>query len=69
VSERAILQAVIDYFKDHEKREYAFEKCAAEIARLMDSNVTDYELTRPWRDLPPKSWSKKLVVKPTRKRI
>lgn len=30
--------------------EYAFERCAAEIARLMDSNIVNYQLTRPWRD-------------------
>ncbi len=46
----AVLSEVISYFKNHPRREYAFEECAAEIALLMDPNITEYDLTRPWRD-------------------
>jgi hypothetical protein len=45
-----IVQTIIDYYKNHPRKEYAFEKCAAEIAVLMDPNITDYDITRPWRD-------------------
>jgi hypothetical protein len=48
--ENDILSKVIDYFKTHPQGEFAFERCAAEIAKLMDGNITSYELTRPWRD-------------------
>ncbi len=45
-----LVNFLIQYFKSHDEKEYAFEKCAAEIIRLMDSNVTDIDVTRPWRD-------------------
>jgi hypothetical protein len=45
-----IVEAIIDYFKQHPQGEYAFERCAAEIAVLMDKNIADYDLTKPWRD-------------------
>lgn len=45
-----ILNLIIQFFKRRPDREYAFEKCAAEIAILMDRNIIDYDLTRPWRD-------------------
>ena len=45
-----IVQKIIDYFKNHEEREYAFEKCAKEIILLADNNVKEIDLTRPWRD-------------------
>jgi hypothetical protein len=47
---RDILETIVNYFKKHPGGEYAFENCAAEIAVLMDSNITRYDLTRPWRD-------------------
>jgi hypothetical protein len=47
---REILEVILKYFKKHPRGEYAFEHCAAEIAVLMDSNITRYDLTRPWRD-------------------
>jgi hypothetical protein len=47
---REILEKIIGYFKNHDNKEYAFEKCAAEIARMMDSNIVACDLTRPWRD-------------------
>jgi hypothetical protein len=49
-AEKQLLDQLISFFKSHPRREYAFEKCAAELLRLMDSNVATYELTRPWRD-------------------
>jgi hypothetical protein len=48
--EEDIIKVLVSYFKTHPEKEYAFEKCAAEIVRLMDSNIASYELTRPWRD-------------------
>ena len=48
--ERNILFCVINFFKNHPNREYAFEKCAGEIVHLMDPNIVDYEITRPWKD-------------------
>lgn len=47
---RDIVQAIIDYFKKHPQREYAFERCATELAILMDSDIIQCDLTRPWRD-------------------
>jgi hypothetical protein len=44
---KAIAEAVYEYFKDSPR---GFERCAAEIARLMDDNILSYDLTRPWRD-------------------
>src|SRR5262249_17923880 len=48
--QKAALAEIVSFFKSHRDREYAFEKCAAELVRLMDSNVMSYDLTRPWRD-------------------
>ncbi len=48
--QQGILLEIIGHFKSHPQREYAFERCAAEIVCKMDSNVFEYELTRPWRD-------------------
>ncbi|KYO68553.1 restriction endonuclease [Thermovenabulum gondwanense] len=40
------IEEIINYFKDG----YAFEHCAVEIFKLMDSNVIECNLTRPWVD-------------------
>lgn len=45
-----IIQSVIDFFKNHREREYAFEKCAAELAKMMDNNIVSLNLTRFWQD-------------------
>jgi len=45
-----LLKLIISFFKSHQEKEYAFEKCAVEIVRLMDSNVISCDVTRPWRD-------------------
>jgi hypothetical protein len=47
---RKIIETITSYFNQHPGGVYAFEHCAAEIARLMDSNIISYDLTRPWRD-------------------
>jgi hypothetical protein len=44
---KAIVETILDRFKDDP---YEFEKCAMEIARLMDQNIIEYELTRRWVD-------------------
>lgn len=49
-SHKAILMRLVSFFKAHPDREYAFEKCAGEILKLMDKNIEDIELTRFWRD-------------------
>lgn len=47
---KLIVQRIIDFFKIHPEKEYAFEKCAAKIAQLMDDRIIEYETTRPWKD-------------------
>lgn len=47
---QTMLTTLIEYFKNHVNKEYEFEKCAADIAKLMDGNITSIDLTRPWRD-------------------
>ena len=52
-NEELILNSIIDYlYSNYKKREAQnkFEKCAAEIVKLMDKNILNYNLTRPWRD-------------------
>lgn len=45
-----LLRELIAFFKDHPDGEFAFERSAAAIFRMMDRNVSALELTRPWRD-------------------
>lgn len=45
--ERRIVEEV---YRFHRESPTGFERCAAELFRLSDSNVLDYEVTRPWRD-------------------
>lgn len=45
--EDSMLREVYSFYKD---APHGFERCAAEIFRLVDDNVIDYEVTRPWRD-------------------
>lgn len=42
-----LLQAI--YYK-YEENPHGFEKCAAELVKLMDQNFISYDLTRPWQD-------------------
>lgn len=44
--DKQIISEIYKFFKDP----YSFEKCAAELVRLMDRNVTSIDLTRPWAD-------------------
>jgi len=46
----SLLKSLVAFYKRHPNREYAFEKCAAAIFRLMEANVISIDLTRPWRD-------------------
>ncbi|WP_423410437.1 restriction endonuclease [Heyndrickxia sp. MSNUG] len=46
----SIINTITEYFKSHPRGEYAFEECAALLAKMMDSNIVNYDLTRPWRD-------------------
>lgn len=45
-----LLEALHGYFADHPEGAYAFEKCAADLVKRMDSNVISIDVTRPWRD-------------------
>lgn len=44
---KELVTAVHEFFKSDP---CAFEKCAAELARMMEKNIVDYELTRRWVD-------------------
>jgi hypothetical protein len=45
--EEGIVREVYGFYRENP---FGFERCAGELFRLMDRNVVDYELTRPWRD-------------------
>jgi Restriction endonuclease AspBHI N-terminal/Restriction endonuclease len=45
-----LLNHLVSFFKNHPKREYAFERCAGDLVRLMDTNISRIDLTRPWKD-------------------
>jgi transposase-like protein len=46
----ALLEQIVAYYRDHPAGPYGFERCAAELFRLMQPNVLSLDLTRPWRD-------------------
>ena len=46
----SILRRIYSFFEGHSDGAYAFERCAAEIVRMMDERVVRCDLTRPWRD-------------------
>ena len=46
-TERMLVTTIYEHFKDNP---FGFERCAAELVRLMDKNVTHYELTRFTKD-------------------
>lgn len=46
-TDKDIIKTIHTYFKE---KPHSFEKCAAEITRMMDINVTSYDLTKPSRD-------------------
>ncbi len=48
--EQGVLQVLIRFLKTHPDREYAFEACAVDIARMIDGNIASCDLTRRWRD-------------------
>ncbi len=41
------IQTIRDFYKNNPQ---GFEKCAARIVQIMDSNFYEFNLTRPWRD-------------------
>jgi len=45
--EEKIIKVIKEKFKANP---YDFEKCAAAIVRLMDNNIVELDLTRPWMD-------------------
>ena len=48
--EEVVIKRIIRFFKDeHPDKEYAFEKCAVEIAKMLQGIVT-CDRTRPWKD-------------------
>ena len=49
-SDLGLLQQIVDYYGGHPEGAYAFERCAAELFRLMQPSVRTLDLTRPWRD-------------------
>jgi hypothetical protein len=49
-SDLRLLEQVVKYYHAHKDGPYAFERCAAELFRLMQPGVHSIELTRPWRD-------------------
>ena len=48
--QKAILGLLVQFFKSHPDREYAFERCAGDLVKMMDANVVSIDLTRPWKD-------------------
>lgn len=45
--DRSLLSIIYEKYKSNP---HGFEKCAGEIALLMDKNFISYDLTRPWQD-------------------
>ena len=45
-----LLRQIVSYYDSHPDGKYGFERCAAELFRLLDPNVRSIDLTRPWRD-------------------
>lgn len=50
IHEWEVLNTLVDYYKAHTEREYAFERCAVEVCKLSDPKIIDLELTPPSRD-------------------
>ena len=46
-SDTSIIKVIYSHFSDSP---YEFERCAAELTKLMDSRFVSYDLTRPWLD-------------------
>lgn len=49
-TDKRFISTIYEHFNSHQNDEYDFEKCAAEIIKLMDKNVISIDLTRPWVD-------------------
>jgi hypothetical protein len=50
VVEKNLVFAIKSYFESHVNGEYAFEKCAILLARMMDKNIISCDNTRSWKD-------------------
>lgn len=50
VTEWEILNTVVEHYKNHKEKEYAFERCAIELCKLSDPKIINIELTPPTRD-------------------
>jgi hypothetical protein len=48
--ELELLKMLVTHYHAHPNGAYAFEKCAAELFKLMAPNAHSIDLTRPWRD-------------------
>ena len=48
--QKIFINTIYHHFASAENSAYDFEKCAAEIVKLMDKNITTIDLTRPWND-------------------
>jgi hypothetical protein len=48
--ELALLSTIVEHYHAHPDGAYAFERCAAELFRLMQPSAHSIDLTRPWRD-------------------
>lgn len=46
-AETRLIQAIYEHFMG---RPHDFERCAAELVKLMDTNVVSCDVTRPWKD-------------------
>lgn len=44
---RTLVKTIHEYFQGNS---YAFERCAVELAKMMDKNIVECEVTRPWID-------------------
>ena len=45
-----VLNTLVDFYKTHPEREYAFERCAIELCKLSDPKIIELELTPPTKD-------------------
>jgi len=44
--DQRLLKILVDYFKGRPNKEFAYEPCALEIAKFMDPNIVEWEMTR-----------------------
>ena len=49
-ADNALLEHLVGYFKNHPRREHAFEQAAGNLFEMLDGNVESIDYPRPWRD-------------------